>query len=520
MGMVAPTPRIASAFYVLCGSYGDVRRYAQQRGVCRQWIYREAALLTDGLTRPTQQLAAARAELQQLRQENSQLRQRLARAVVIDDEKQAEVATVGQARGVPLADCRALLEVLIPGQVLSRATLGRRTQAAGQRAGALLEVLDEVARQQVREVAADEIYVKRPVLMTIEPDSLCWLGGRLAAEASGAAWRHELAALPHLRQVTRDGGTALAKGVALVNARRQAGGQAAVVDQGDHFHALRGGNRGVRLAEAQARRALAEAVALDRRLAAAGRRGQKKTAAAVRAHFAWQRAEQAMDTWQAQERAWQQTKEALRLFTPAGELNTRAQAEAVLAQTLPQLPDGGFAKVKRQLRQAEMLSYLDRVEQQLAALPVAEELKQAAVRQEGLRRRPDLLRGETGSAAALRGVWLVCAAVLAKAGEAGQQAVTEVAAILRCAYRASSLVECINGVLRMHQAGHRRMTQGLIDLKRLYWNGHRFESGRRRGTTPYQRLGISWPEGLRWWELLKMTPEQLRDRLSTTKKAA
>ena len=204
----------------------------------------------------------------------------------------------------------------------------------------------------------------------------------------------------------------------------------------------------------------------------------------------------------------------------AGALNTRAQAEAVQAQTLPQLPDDGFAKVKRHLRQAEMLNYLDRVEQQIAALPVAEELKQASVRQEGLRRRPELLRGPTESAAALRGMLLLCAVVLAKAGAVGQQAVTEVGALLRCAYRSSSLVECINSVLRMHQAGHRRMTPGLIDLKRLYWNCHCFESGRRRGTTPYQRLGISWPEGLRWWELLKMTPEQLRDRLSTATKVA
>ena len=67
------------------------------------------------------------------------------------------------------------------------------------------------------------------------------------------------------------------------------------------------------------------------------------------------------------------------------------------------------------------------------------------------------------------------------------------------------MVECIKSVLRMHQAGHRRMTQGLLDLKRLYWNCHTCRAGRRRGTTPYQRLGV-WLEGLRWWDLLKSTP--------------
>ena len=109
----------------------------------------------------------------------------------------------------------------------------------------------------------------------------------------------------------------------------------------------------------------------------------------------------------------------------------------------------------------------------------------------------------------------MCAVVLGKAGAEGQQAVAAIRAILRRAYRAGSLVECINSVLRMHQAGHRRMTQGLLDLKRLYWNCHRFSAGRRRKTTPYERLGVPWPPGLPWWEVLKLTPEQLRDKLST-----
>ncbi len=113
---------------------------------------------------------------------------------------------------------------------------------------------------------------------------------------------------------------------------------------------------------------------------------------------------------------------------------------------------------------------------------------------------------------------LACAVVLTKAGAVGQQAQGAVRDILRRAYRASSLVECINSVLRMQQARHRKMTQGLVDLKRLHWNCHTFRTGRRRDTTPYQRLGVPWPEGLRWWDLLKLTPEQLRDKMSTAKK--
>ena len=172
------------------------------------------------------------------------------------------------------------------------------------------------------------------------------------------------------------------------------------------------------------------------------------------------------------------------------------------------------------LQQPQTLTYLDEIQRKLQALPVPAEVRQAAVRQEGLRRRPEALQGDSAQAAALRGILLVCAVILAKAGEVGKQAVKAVRAILRSSWRASSLVECVNSVLRMQQARHRKMSQGLIDLKRLYWNCHRFRTGRRRGRTPYELLDIPWPQGLRWWDVLKWSPEQLRDKLSAPTRAA
>jgi hypothetical protein len=403
---------------------------------------------------------------------------------------------------------------------LSVATLGRRTHAAGQRAGALLEVLDTHTRPLVRDGAGDEIYVRAPVLMVVEQESLCWVCGRLSDDVSGATWAQEFRQLPNLEQLARDGGKGLAKGVALVNAERAEQGQETLVDQGDHFHALWTGGVGLRRAERRAEQALTAAEAADQALAEGARQGQKQTGPAARARCAWQRAEQAMDAWQQTDRHWQQAKEALLPITPEGELNTRAQAEQRLAETLALLPDNDFAKSKRTLQQEEMLNYLDRMNDRVAQLPFPAEVTEAAVRQETLRRRPDLLQGDTPRAAALRGVLLLCAVVLGQAGETGQAAVASVRDILRRAYRASSLVECINSVLRMHQAQHRKLTQELINLKRLYWNCHTFRTGRRRGTSPYERLGVPWPENLRWWELLKLTPEQLQEKLSTAKKTA
>jgi hypothetical protein len=69
--------------------------------------------------------------------------------------------------------------------------------------------------------------------------------------------------------------------------------------------------------------------------------------------------------------------------------------------------------------------------------------------------------------------------------------------------RASSAVECMNSVLRMHQSRHKTVTQGLLDLKRLYWNCRGFREGKRRGHCPYEHLGLELPS-YRFWDLLWM----------------
>ena len=100
-----------------------------------------------------------------------------------------------------------------------------------------------------------------------------------------------------------------------------------------------------------------------------------------------------------------------------------------------------------------------------------------------------------------------------------QKSYRQVAAVLSRAVRASSAVECMNSVLRMQQSRHRRMTQELLDLKRLYWNCRVFRTGPRRKRTPYELLGVKLPT-TDWWELLKLTPEQLRQQLSAPGDAA
>ena len=59
------------------------------------------------------------------------------------------------------------------------------------------------------------------------------------------------------------------------------------------------------------------------------------------------------------------------------------------------------------------------------------------------------------------------------------------------------------------------MTQGLLDLKRLYWNCRAFVAGKRRKRCPYEHLGLKLPT-YDLWELLQMDPEELKQQLSSS----
>jgi hypothetical protein len=153
--------RIASAFAVLCGQYGDVAKMAQDRDQSRQSLYREAEQVADAVDG-----SAARARIDGLQQrlarrqaEIRDLQKQLGHDVEITAGKQNEFATVAQAEGVSLSVARRLLQVVAgPTPIPSVATLGRATFEAGANAGGLLRVLDEAARPNVEQAAADEIF--------------------------------------------------------------------------------------------------------------------------------------------------------------------------------------------------------------------------------------------------------------------------------------------------------------------------------------------------------------------------
>jgi len=153
--------RVASAFAVLCGGYGEVTAMARDREQSRQSLYREAgqvAKAVDG-TATQARIDELRQQLAEREAENQALRTRLEHAVEITPDTQHEFATVAQAEGVSLSVARRLLRVVEGSRSTpSVPTLGRATLEAGRRAGALLGVLDEVARPRIEQAAADETF--------------------------------------------------------------------------------------------------------------------------------------------------------------------------------------------------------------------------------------------------------------------------------------------------------------------------------------------------------------------------
>jgi hypothetical protein len=350
--------------------------------------------------------------------------------------------------------------------------------------------------------------------MIVEPESLCWLSGRLSARRDGETWAQEFERLPALEHLVRDGGQGLAKGLSRVNEQRQQQGLAPISDQLDHFHTLREGGRALRKTQAQAERAWTAAEEADKKVARQDRQGKALTGYATQAALKWHKAEAAFREWERVEQVLEQIQQTLRPFTVEGELSCREQVVATVEALASQLQGEQWDKFKRQLQQPETYTYLDRLQGKIEALPVSAEVREAVVQSEGIRHNPQLVQGEGQRQSVMRGVVLVCSVIMAQAGAVCQQAVASVRLALRYVGKASSCVEGLNSVVRMQQSRHRKMTQGLLDLKRLYWNLRKFRTGGRKKTSPYERLGVALPPDLSGWQLLQLTPDQLRLHLS------
>jgi len=330
----------------------------------------------------------------------------------------------------------------------------------------------------------------------------------------GETWAVEFARFSALGTVVRDDGSGLGKGLKLERARRRAEGlSAGLEDMLDVFHTFREGGRALRKTWGTATRALERAEEAQKRLDRMGREGISQTGHATATSRLWRKAQQLWDQAMAAEKAWMLSRSAFEFFTPEGRFNDRRQAQAVVAAALPCLNGPAWAKTRRLLLRPESFTFLDQAQRPLAELGLDPDVLSALLDLEGLRRQPWRLSESTVGSVATQAWALARTVQLTKAHPDWQELARRVREVLRGVWRASSLVECLNSVARMQQERHRKMTQGLLDLKRLYWNLHRFRRGHRKTQTPYELLGLNLPD-LSFWGFLKLTPEQLREQLS------
>lgn len=195
-----------------------------------------------------------------------------------------------------------------------------------------------------------------------------------------------------------------------------------------------------------------------------------------------------------------------------GTLYSRETAQVQLDEAMATLQGSCWSKSKRLLSDPRALRHLDRLHEQLAEAVPEPVWRETLTHLWYLNRA--MRQAEGAERVRLQVLVMLERVQCERLGVQWPSAYEEVDALLRQAVRTSRAVEGVNSVVRMHQGRHRHVSQGMLDLKRLYWNCRVFREGKRKGCCPYELLGIKLPTE-NWWELLQMSPTELEQKLST-----
>jgi hypothetical protein len=325
---------------------------------------------------------------------------------------------------------------------------------------------------------ADEIFQgRKPCLTLVDGRSFLVLNLTPAESRDGTAW-----GLTYLGLVERgirfhdlacDGSTGLRAGV------REA--ELAIPLRPDLFHILQDAHRLTQRLEAAAYQAI-ETTERARRadLEARGiirRRGPrlKIKVPLPQAEVEEAQAIETFDTW-----CWLlgQIRQALEPITPAYRIVSVAETKATLAtavELLKELTHSDITAFADDLRGKipELLAPLEWLEQQL--IPVLENLDadtQTFLIWAWQHRQELNLNIDTDIPEALRSL------------------VHTVGDTLELFHRSSSLAESLHSWLRPYLQVHRGVPKWLLPLLQLFWNHHKFERGKRAGSSPLELAGV------------------------------
>jgi hypothetical protein len=502
--------RIANAAAALTGTYGDVTTQAEVADRSRQTIYDhahevQAAVVDAHEGGPTR--AALIVENRRPARENAQPWQWPQEAIEFPVIRRHEFAATAAAMGSSPDQILVLL-ALIPGQRAcpGRSTLHRWIELAGRAAGRALKLLEARCHALVLVGRLDEIFFHgRPVPVGVEPASLAWSLGQKADDRTGATRAKVLRDRDGLTSVTAGAGKGLQAGIAPVRRERLEDGRPSLESGLDVSHTTYEARRVLRPTWNRPERPREQAETAGRRSKESRRQGRDARGLASRAGRLWERAEAAFAESERSEAGWKMAHGALAVFGPEGRLSDRTSASGPIAPALPLLRGTEWSKVRGLLQAEGALTCLDRLHRQLSEAVADAGLRAELVRSWWLRRqRPGAkVSGEVAGAGHV--MHLVQGVLCREMDPSRRESYGAVSRALRGTVRASGAVECMNGVLRMHQSRHRTVSQGSLDLRRLYWNCREFREGRRRRRCPYELPGLKLPS-YRSWDLLGMSP--------------
>jgi hypothetical protein len=333
-----------------------------------------------------------------------------------------------------------------------------------------------------------------------------------AADRTAPTWEKRLAPFDRLEFAISDAALGISKAVSQLAQARREGPKAPTLEHGlDVFHTTMEAKRVLAKQWRMAEAAWEKAQAADLEVARSKHQGIDARGVARAAQIAWNQATLLFEQTERLEAAWDRAHAALDLFRADGQLNDRSHAQAEIAEAVKGLTGTDWSKVRNFLNDSRSLSFLDRMQRRL------ELAEPDAGRREALAWRWWLWHGRVPCSDPL--MRLVRAVGRdGQLSEEDQASYERMSAVFLDTFRASSAVECMNSVLRMQQTRHKRMTQPMLDLKRLYWNCHVFRSGPRKEACPYQALGLDLPT-FDFWTLLQADPKDLTQRLSTARNA-
>jgi hypothetical protein len=520
---------IANAAAALFGCHGDVTQQAEAANCSRQTVYAHADLVQQALeaarlpgpdrTFLLEENARLQQENQQLRQQVEQSQRQQQHTILLDERAQHHLAVVTHAMGLSFNQIEEVITVLFQ-HLLTQTTHDRRPQGPdrstiarwvrhySQQAGRVLVPLDAHTRPAARILAPDEIFFHgQPVLVGVEPHSMALLLCQRSADRTGPTWLAALQPFTGLEQVVSDQGSGLQAGLEAFNQARRTQGLLPPDLGLDIFHITKEAQVPLGRAWRRVEGSWSKAEEADARVA----RAKDRRGPTAKARAAWSQAEADFASHGRREQAWRQTRAALDLFRPDGQLNDRVWAQRQIALACRGLRGPAWEKVVRMLRDQRTLTFLDRLHRQLAQAVPGTELREKLVQ---------LWRLEQGTPSAGRVAQAAVQQVIAaKLDPQWWGKYQRVGQLLSGVVRASSAVECVNSVLRMQQARHRNVSQEMLDLKRLYWNTRPFRSGKRKQKCPYEHLGARLPT-FDFWQLLQRDPAVLTQELSSSQLAA